>query len=127
MLKVTLILLCLVLGIIVILLALVYWWQEKLIFFPEKVHHTYQYQFRHPHEEIFINAPGGSRIHALHFKTEQPKGAILYFHGNAGSLRTWGSLAEELAVYGYDIFMPDYRSFGKSTGRLSPHTLYHDA
>ena len=122
-----LILFSVIAGIIFILLGLVYWWQEKLIFFPEKVHHTYQYPFRHPFEEIYIDAPDGSRIHALHFKAHHSRGAILYFHGNAGSLRTWGYLAEELVVYGYDVFMPDYRSFGKSTGKLSPNTLYHDA
>lgn len=127
MLKAVLVLTCLVFAIFFILLGLVYLWQEKLIFFPEKVPADYKYSFRQPFKEINLTTPDGSRLHALHFKIEKPKGIILYFHGNAGSLRTWGYLAEELLPYGYEVFMPDYRSFGKSTGKLSQENMYHDA
>lgn len=127
MLKIILIILSLIGGIIIILLGVIFWWQDKLIFFPEKVPVTYRYSFQQPFKEVFLDTPDGNKIHALHFKFNQPKGVILYFHGNAGSLRSWGYLAEELLAYDYDVFMPDYRSFGKSTGKLSPNNLYRDA
>ncbi|WP_223815950.1 alpha/beta hydrolase [Adhaeribacter rhizoryzae] len=127
MLKVSIIMLCLVAGIFLILMGVVFWVQDRLIFFPEKVPVAYRYPFQQPFKEIYLNTPDGNQIHALHFKAKQPKGVMLYFHGNAGSLRSWGYLAEELLVYGYDVFMPDYRSFGKSTGKLSPDNLYQDA
>ncbi|MCX7635622.1 MAG: lysophospholipase, partial [Syntrophales bacterium] len=43
---------------------------------------------------------------------------ILYCHGNAGSLRTWGEVAQTFLQRGYDVLIFDYRGFGKSTGRL---------
>jgi len=111
----------------VVLLGLIYVYQEKLIFFPEKVAANTKYLFPQRFKEIYLPAPDGATIHALHFRTSQPKGVILYFHGNAGSLRSWGYLAADLLLYGYDVLMPDYRSFGKSTGKLSQMALYQDA
>lgn len=115
------------LGLLVIVFGLVYILQEKLIFFPEKLSTSYQFSFQKPFEEVYLKTSDNATLHALHFKIHDPKGVILYFHGNAGSLRSWGSLGEDLTALGYDVFMPDYRSFGKSTGRLSQENLYADA
>ena len=65
----------------------------------------------------------GGAIHALLLKTERPRGVVLYFHGNAGSLRTWGDIAPEFTSRGYDILIPDYRGFGKSTGQLRDEAM----
>ena len=111
----------------VVLLGLIYVYQEKLIFFPEKVPANTKYTFPQRFKEIYLPTPDGATIHALHFRSSQPKGVILYFHGNTGSLRSWGYLASDLLLYDYDVLMPDYRSFGKSTGKLSQTALYQDA
>jgi alpha-beta hydrolase superfamily lysophospholipase len=53
---------------------------------------------------------------------------VLYFHGNAGSLRSWGTVAETFVERGYDVLMPDYRGYGKSSGHIaSEQMLHHDA
>ncbi len=44
---------------------------------------------------------------------------ILYFHGNAGFARGWGDVGEELAGYGYDVVISDYRGYGKSGGHIT--------
>jgi len=116
-----------VVGMVIILWGLIYVYQEKLIFFPEKVAADFRFSFPQRFEEVNLTTPDGATIHALHFKSSQPKGIILYFHGNAGSLRTWGYLAADLTQHGYDVLMPDYRSFGKSRGKLSQSALYQDA
>lgn len=56
-----------------------------------------------------------------------PKGIILYFHGNAGALDTIGFEAAGFVERGYDVVIPDYRSYGKSSGSLSEKALYEDA
>lgn len=43
---------------------------------------------------------------------------ILYLHGNAGSLQGWGTIAGNYLGKGHDLFIPDYRGFGKSSGRI---------
>ena len=53
------------------------------------------------------------------FQTEKPKGLIFYLHGNAGTVENWGSIASNYTNLGYDIFILDYRGFGKSEGEIS--------
>jgi uncharacterized protein len=113
---------------VALLLGLIYLFQEKLIFFPQPLKRDYVFRFRQPFEEVFLDsAAGGTVLHALHFKTESPKGVVLYFHGNAGNLRDWGHVSEDFLPYGYDVFIIDYRMYGKSTGKLSEDALHLDA
>lgn len=78
-------------------------------------------------EEIFIDGPEQGRIHILHIKCKNPRGVILYFHGNTGGVDRWGAIAEELTTYGFDVFLPDYRGYGKSRGPRTEELLYQDA
>ena len=102
-------------------------WQEKLLFFPEELPHDYQFKFPVPFQELYLKSPDGARLNALHFKQPDAKGVVLYLHGNAGSLRTWGELHHDILPLGHDLFIPDYRTFGKSTGPLSEEALHQDA
>ncbi len=113
--------------IIVAVLTAVYLLQQRLIFFPEKLPRDYVFEFDWPVEEVFLPSAGNAELHALHFKTHNPKGTVLYFHGNAGSLRGWGFIAGDFLRRGYNVLMPDYRGYGKSTGKLSEEMLHHDA
>ena len=63
-----------------------YFLQERIIFFPSVLEQDYEYQFNHNFEELYLNTDDGATLNAIHFKVENPKGVILYFHGNAGDL-----------------------------------------
>lgn len=104
-----------------------YFFQEKLMFFPTTLEQDYQYQFNYKFEELFLKTDKNTIINALHFKVENPKGVILYFHGNAGDLSRWGIIAEYFVDMKYDVLIMDYRTFGKSTGKLSEAAIYSDA
>ena len=92
--------------------------QENLVFFPEILPPEYKYAFSVPFEEANVPVEGAI-LNTVLFKAAKAKGVILYFHGNAGSLRTWGDVARDFTSQGYDILIPDYRGFGKSTGSIS--------
>lgn len=106
---------------------LLYFLQEQLIFFPSKLDRQATFNFHTPFEEVFLQAGDGAEIHGLLFKANRPDGVILYFHGNAGNLAGWGYVAEDLTRYNYDVFIIDYRCFGKSTGNMSEALLHKDA
>jgi hypothetical protein len=114
-----------ILGIYFVICGLLYVYQERFIFFPEVVSPDFTYRFRAPFEEVTWRVDGAT-IHAVHFRVAQPKGVILYLHGNAGSIRSWGRVAEELVTHGYDVLMPDYRGYGKSTGTITSEQMLHD-
>ncbi len=110
-----------------LLFTMFYFLQEKLIFLPTKLPADYVYEFSSPFEEVFLNAADGAVLNAIHFKQPNPKGAILYFHGNAGDLSRWGDITSFFVQKQYDIIVMDYRGYGKSTGKLSEEALFSDA
>lgn len=104
-----------------------YFIQEKLLFLPTVLEQDYQFQFNYNFEELNLEANDGAKLNAIHFKVENPKGVILYFHGNAGDLSRWGTIAEYFVEKQYDVLVMDYRTYGKSTGKLSEAVFYSDA
>ena len=103
-----------------------YYLQDRMIFHPEPIEKKYHYPFNSAFEELFLKWDIAT-INALHFKISNPKGVILYFHGNSGSLNSWGFLGEEFTKRGYDFFIFDYRGYGKSTGPKSEKNFHTDA
>ena len=104
-----------------------YFYQERMIFYPEVLKPDFKYNFPHRFDEVTWQVDGAT-LHALHFKADRPKGAILYLRGNAGSLRHWGAIATDFIEHGYDVLIPDYRGSGKSTARITnERTLHQDA
>ncbi|NOS92965.1 MAG: alpha/beta fold hydrolase [Cyclobacteriaceae bacterium] len=116
--KILLRILQILLGIYLIICGLLYVNQEKLIFIPQKLDKTFQFQFETPYEEIFIRTRDDSKVHGLLFRAQQSKGLIFYLHGNAGSLASWGAVAKTYTDLNYDVFMLDYRGYGKSDGEI---------
>ncbi len=104
-----------------------YFLQEKMIFMSDPLPQDYSYSFPGKFDEIFLRTGDGAKLNALHFKVESPKGVVLYFHGNAGELSRWGIVVQKLVELQYDVLVMDYRTYGKSTGKLSQNALYGDA
>lgn len=107
-----------------LIISLVYFFQEKMIFLPQKLPQEYVFQYEGL-EERQIEMKDGTLLHALMFKAENSKGVVLYLHGNAGSLEGWGSVAETFTTLTYDVLVLDYRGYGKSEGTISGETQLH--
>ncbi|WP_228012085.1 alpha/beta hydrolase [Flavobacterium hungaricum] len=78
----------------------------------------YKFDYVQNFEELNIKSFDETNLNGLLFKAENSKGLIFYLHGNAGTLETWGKIAKVYTSLGYDIFILDYRSFGKSEGKI---------
>ena len=112
-----------ILGILIfgvlILLFLVYLMQEKIIFYPTKLAQDHPFEFDSDYEELSIVAEDSVFLNGLLFTVDSSAGLIFYLHGNAGALDSWGEVAEEYTKLNYDIFIFDYRGYGKSEGSIS--------
>lgn len=104
--------------------GMLFMFQERLIFFPQHDPPGTRYAFDLPVEEVWIPVEG-ARLHALWFRVPEPQGVVLYLHGNAGSLRSWGAVGPDLAARGYDVLIVDYRGYGQSTGQISGEAQLH--
>lgn len=96
-----------------------YFKQESLLFYPEKLPVAYQFHFPGAHCEYPITAPDGTQLSGLLFTAPNSKGLVFFLHGNGGSLAGWGGVAAIYTSLGYDVFLLDYRGYGKSQGRIS--------
>lgn len=103
----------------ILICALLYVFQEKLIFYPQKLARNYRFNFDQSFEELNIPAKDKNLLHGLLFKADSSKGLIFYLHGNAGALDTWGEVARTYTDLNYDVFLLDYRGYGKSEGVIS--------
>lgn len=107
--------------------VLFYTYQEKAyLFFPEKLAENHTYNFDIDFEEIPIKTTDSLTLNSLLFKTDSTKGLIFYLHGNGGSLDGWGKKASFYTQFGYDIFMIDYRGYGKSEGSITNESQLHE-
>lgn len=104
-----------------------YLFQERFIFYPQKLDKDYDFNFKGNFEELNIKTQDGLRLNSLLFKADSTKGVILFLHGNAGALNTWGELAPFYTEQKYDILFIDYRGFGKSDGEIENQAqLFND-
>ncbi len=139
--------------IIIIIIIVLYTNQHNIIFIPTKLPDDYIFEFKHNKifEEIYINVDKNFHvdtsvkqiyIHGILFSAVTDKGIpnvtstkpindirklVFYLHGNASALDLWGQIAPLYTHNGYDMFILDYRGFGKSKGYIqSQDQLFND-
>lgn len=107
------------------LCAFLYFRQESIIFVPAKLPQAFKYNFRLPHEEITVKAKDGVALNSLLFKADSSNGVVFYLHGNAGALDTWGEIADVYTSLNKDLFILDYRGYGKSEGEINSQEQFY--
>jgi uncharacterized protein len=101
--------------------------QEKMLFFPDTLPADYNFTFDNKFEEYFFTVDNGIKLNGLLFHADSGKGLVFYLHGNAGSIDSWGSIANVYLENNYDFFILDYRGYGKSQGKISgENQLFND-
>jgi len=105
-----------VVAVFATLVAAIYRYQEILIFHPVPL--AADYEFNQPDVVELALAMDGAMLSALHLRLPNPKGIVFYLHGNAGNLTEWFADTSVYRQSNFDLFMIDYRGYGKSTGRI---------
>jgi len=91
----------------------------SLIFFPETSFYEHPRDYRFDYEEVTIEIDAETRLFGWYLKTQKElKGALLHLHGNAGNISSRLSKVQGWLERGYDVFLLDYRGYGKSTGSI---------
>lgn len=109
------------------LLAGMYFWQRGLMYFPETVRTAPAAAGFAQSEEVILDTADGEKIIAWHLPAATGKPIILYFHGNAGSLRLRADRFRKLTADGTGLLGVSYRGYGGSTGSPSEAGLLKDA
>jgi pimeloyl-ACP methyl ester carboxylesterase len=115
----------LVVAYLLICIAL-FFFQEKLIFLPGKLDKNFRFAFGQKFKEINIKTKDGKFLNGVLFTSDSSRGLIFYLHGNAGSLNTWGEVAKRYTELKHDVFMLDYRGYGKSESSIRSQKQFHE-
>ena len=101
------------------LAALAWLWyrQERLLFAPDILPMEYPLSKAPDIHEVSIDVTG-AKLSALHLRLPNPKGVVFFLHGNGGSLENWFVNPDFYRKANYDLFMVDYRGYGKSSGKI---------
>ena len=117
-------------GLVFLLGVLFYVFYSKIedffIFFPQS--HLYQKpeDLHLNHKEVFFNTEDGRKLHGWLFPLSGKSPLILFFHGNAGNISHRLDNVRLLLDQGLQVFIFDYRGYGRSTGRPTEKGLYMD-
>lgn len=117
---------------VVILLYIVYClafmiFQRYFIFRPEKLKEGYVFKPAVAFTELNLQAADGIRLNGVLLQPGARNGMVIYFHGNWKNLDNYLPFTKKFTDLGYSVLLPDYRSYGKSEGRLTEHNFYADS
>ena len=102
---------------------------SQFIFFPDRDVSRTPADVGLHYEDAWFTAADGARLHGWFIPAAGAESAdtLLWFHGNAGNI---GDRADNLLLLsrrlGVNVFIFDYRGYGRSGGKSSEHGLYAD-
>jgi len=90
---------------------------ERMFFYPDAVQYARAADFGLASEDVYFASADGSRLHGWFIAAVGvPRGTVLHLHGNAANISNHLPLVAWLPRAGYNVFLFDYRGFGKSAG-----------
>ena len=114
-------------GVYVLVCLVAFVFQKRLVFFPDPTIVANPKQAGMSYRDVFIDTKDRLRIHGWFIPSAESDLVLLFFHGNAGNISGRIDLVRILMETGMDVFIFDYRGYGKSEGRVSEEGTYMDA
>ena len=119
-------------GFYVVFCAAVFFLQSRLIYFPGSAREVTSNALSLPFEEVTLESRAPSetkpaRIVGWFVPAAKNRGTVLLFHGNAGTIADRGEIIGILHDLALNVFILDYRGYGKSEGAPTEQGLYADA
>ncbi|MBU1425883.1 MAG: alpha/beta hydrolase [Gammaproteobacteria bacterium] len=111
------------------LALLLYFSQSRLVYYPETGREIIATPVRIglPFEDIRLTASDGIGLHGWFVPAPQPRGTVLFLHGNAGNISHRLDSLQMFHRLGYNTLIFDYRGYGNSSGTPTEQGTYRDA
>jgi uncharacterized protein len=102
--------------------------EEQFIFFPSSVIEATPKDYGVAYEDVYFMTADGVKLNGWLILAADAKATLLWFHGNGGNIshRARGAMMLRNKVK-TNIFMIDYRGYGRSEGVASEAGTYEDA
>lgn len=111
----------------VFIVAYLRYFEHRSLYFPTRELEIKPDSMGLRYEDIYFNAQDGTRLNAWFIPAKDSEFTILFCHGNGGNISHRIDKITVLNSLGPDVFIFDYRGYGKSCGRPSEKGFYRDA
>jgi pimeloyl-ACP methyl ester carboxylesterase len=108
-------------------LGYLFFFQSHLVYYPEKTLVADPSLIRLDFDDVSFRTQDGLILSGWFIPCERSRGVILFCHGNAGNI---SHRLESINIFhnlDLDVFIFDYRGYGKSEGKPSEEGTYLDA
>lgn len=109
------------------LFALVRYLESVGVFFPSRGMAADPSMMNLPWEDIYFKTKDNVTLNGWFLRNPQAPSTIIFAHGNAGNISDRLFKIKFLYDLGLNVFIFDYRGYGKSQGRPSEAGIYLDA
>lgn len=115
------------LGILFLLMGCKGFLERTVVCFPQRGHDGRPEDFGLKARDLYFETSDRVRLHGWLFSADLKGPTLLWFHGNAGNISHRLENIALLLAQGINVFIFDYRGYGKSEGSLSEQGFYRDA
>ena len=113
--------------IIAVISGFMYVNQPGMIFFPIKELRDAPSNWGMQYEDVLMTTADDIELHGWYIPNQNSKKTLLFFHGNAGNISHRGESVKIFHDLGLNVFIFDYRGYGRSKGEPNEKGLYEDA
>ncbi|MAB53446.1 MULTISPECIES: alpha/beta hydrolase [unclassified Marinobacter] len=101
---------------------------SSVFFYPDQVTYITPDRLNLEFEDVFVETPDGETLHGWWLPASaEPKGTVYFLHGNAQNISSHIMNVAWLPERRYNVFLIDYRGYGRSTGAPDIEGTLHDA
>jgi len=101
--------------------------ESRSVFFPQKEIEFLPDTKRFLFNEVYFQTEDGLTLNGWFFRHPSAKATLLFFHGNGGNICHRLDKILLFRELGLNVFIVDYRGYGKSQGMPSEQGVYKDA
>jgi fermentation-respiration switch protein FrsA (DUF1100 family) len=107
------------------------WFEHNQIYHPDRNLKATGAELGRLYQDVFFCAADGVKLHGWFYPSDpdlpRRRLALLFCHGNAGNISHRLHTCEAILATGVNVFIFDYRGYGRSHGWPSEEGTYHDA
>jgi hypothetical protein len=100
--------------------------EKTFVCFPEKAHDGRPEDYGLAARDLYFETRDRVKLHGWLFVQDPQAPCLLWCHGNAGNISHRLDIIARLQAAGINVFIYDYRGYGKSAGSLSEEGFYRD-
>jgi fermentation-respiration switch protein FrsA (DUF1100 family) len=101
---------------------------DNVFYHPTATEYTTPAKDGYAYEEVTFTSADGTKLSGWFIPaTGKAHGTVIHFHGNAQNMSAHYSFVNWLPASGFNLFVFDYRGYGKSEGKISRQGVYEDS